>query len=298
MTAGTAAAQPGLPPLPGFPGVQAGLELTADRDEVVVSVEQQAVVVLQVTNTMSRTDTPLDQPRTIGMAHSGVPTDWTVSFDPASFTLGPGEQQAVTMRVQVASVSSDTQALITVTARMYPAGVGTIPGLGQEIEPEATAELGIQAMRQEHLDRVVLEKLDGPWIFVVLLALLAAVLVAGQMIARNRRRAVALRAPSPTGTVPPGGRLSLPLQVQNIGGTHDTILLRVAELPPGWAAFLPVVELPLGPGRSEELDLVVIAPADAGAGARQHVQVTATGSQNPRRPATVRFDVRVDGRTR
>jgi hypothetical protein len=83
--------------------------------------------------------------------------------------------------------------------------------------------------------------------------------------------------------------------VQNIGGTHDTVLLRVAELPAGWAAFLPVVELPLGPGRSEELDLVVIAPADAAAGTRQQILVTATGSQNPRRPASLRFDVRVGG---
>lgn len=280
-----------VPPVP-LPGA-AGVEVKATTDPVQASLDKPAVVTVTVTNTESSTgNSQLDQPRVITLSAAGAPDGWTASLSPPSFRMKPGESRQATLQVSVSGNAVETQAKITVTARAYARGVDPVPVAGPLADPEATANTAVTAVRVDAPQRVFLETV-GPYVWILMLALVAAIVVILSLLAANRRVAVRLSAAEPQHTVAPGQRTVFPVLVHNITRRDDTVVLRVPNVPAGWATFLPTPQLDLEAGHQEEVPVVVIAPKDAAEGTRQPFTVTATSAQAPRRPATLVLEAEV-----
>ncbi len=274
------------------PSPAPSVEVSASPSEVDVSVEAPAEISIAVENTSPATGTPLDQPRTVLLEVTGAPDGWTASVSPASLQLAAGENGTARLTIAVATGASDGDIALTVTAKLLPLGASAIPGVGPAVDPEATATASVQAHRDDPVTRDILETI-GPWIYVLLLAFLAAVLLSVRFVVASRRVTVALRSDQSEVTVFPGGRAAAPLVVQNLTKEEDTVVFQVSAVGNGWAAFLPVPELLLGPEATEELSLTVIASKDLESGATQSVLVTATSAQTPGRPATLSFQATV-----
>jgi hypothetical protein len=227
----------------------------------------------------------------------GVPAGWTVSVDPPSFRLAPGASQAVKVQVQVSTEAEATEAALTVRAVLV-APLGVLEDiLGQEVpgaSQTATDTAPLRITVDTSLTRAVLETL-GPWVYALLLLLVAAVLVAIIVTVSSRRAQVRLTAETREKTVAPGGKVAFDIRVEGLARDADTVLLQVSAVPEGWAAFLPVPELQLEPGQSQDVGLVVIAPATAEQGSRQAVLVSATSAKAPKGVATVEFVAIVQG---
>lgn len=293
-----AAAQvPTLPPAPpmpiptGQPGGTA-VEVKAARQDVQVSLDQEGIVEVQVMNTGNPTGTPLDRARKVSLSLSNPPAGWNARLSQTEFDLGPGQSGKSTLTISVSANAPETAATLTVTARMYALGVNEVPVAGPQADPESTAATVVKGMRTDSVTRDILETV-GPYIWVVLLGLVAAVVLALSILASNRRVAVRLSSPEAQQALAPGARATFPLRVHNITRQPDTVFLRASPLPEGWAAYLPTPQLDLDGGQQEEVSIVVISPKDAVDGAHQAVDVTATSSLAPRRPATMRLDARV-----
>lgn len=289
-----AAAQ--VPPLPLPPppsGVApAGVDVRMDKAAIEVSLDAAGTVELTVTNTGTPTGTPLDQPRTVVLDVVGEPDGWTASVDPPTFQLNPGESQKARVTVGVSAQATAAVANLNVTARMYPAGVGSVPGAGPNVDPEATDTAPLKATRADSAVRNLLET-TGPYLWVVVLGLLAAVVVLSSVLAANRRVAVRLASPAAQVDITPGGRVALPVTVSNITRREDSVVLRAACKAEGWATFLPTPQVDLEGGQEEELSVIVIAPKDARPDDRAQVEVVATSAQAPRRPARLQFEATV-----
>ncbi|MEA3189628.1 MAG: hypothetical protein QOD77_210 [Thermoplasmata archaeon] len=291
----SAAAQvPPIPPLPPPPGgsASAGVEVRMDRAQVTVSLDESAVVELTVTNTGTPTGTPLDQPRTVVLDVVGETNGWTASIDPTTLVLNPGQSLKARVTVGVSAQAQATVADLNVTARMYPAGVGVVPGVGPAVDPEATDTAPLRATRDDSAVRNLLEQ-TGPYLWVVLLGLLAAVVVLSSVLAANRRVAVRIASPAAHLDIAPGGRVALPVTVSNITKREDTVVLRAVCKAEGWATFLPTPQVDLDGGQEEELSVIVIAPKDARPEERAMVEVVAVSAQAPRRPAKLQFEATV-----
>lgn len=228
---------------------------------------------------------PGAQERRFRVAAVDVPEGWVAHADPADFALGPGESQSVVVVVQVAA-QAPRSADFEIVAQLVPQGVQDVPGVGPLADPESEARTTVSAVREESFTRDLLERI-GPGVYVLLLAVLAALVLVGAVLVQRRRGAVHLDAPQPQVVLGPGGRGSVRLLVENSGRQDDSMVFHVSDVDPGWAAFLPVPELRVRADHAEELQLVVIAPADAPPGARQSVQVQATASRQAGRPASV-----------
>jgi hypothetical protein len=256
------------------------------------SLDEPAVVEVTVTNTAAPSGVEaLDRPRLVTLSTGDGPAGWTARVAPSEFRLAPGQSAKATLTVSVSASAAETASL-TVTARMYPLGVNTLPIVGPEADPESTAAASLKATRVDSVTRDVLESL-GPYVWVVLLGFVAAVVLALSILAANRRIAVRLSSAETAGKVPQGGRSSFPLRVHNITRQADTVFLRVNPLPEGWNAYLPTPQLELQGGQQEEVSVFVVAPKGAEEGTHLTVDVTATSSLAPRRPATVRFEATV-----
>ncbi|MFO1535125.1 MAG: hypothetical protein ABR586_05625 [Thermoplasmatota archaeon] len=276
-------------PLPGA----AAVDVKATTDPVPVGLDAPATVTVTVTNTEQSTgNAQLDQPRLIALTVAGAPDGWTPGIDPPTFRMKPGESRQATLQISVSGGASEREARITVTAKAYARGVDTVPVAGPAADPEAVANADVSAVRSDDPQRVLLETV-GPYVWILLLALVAAVVVILSLLAANRRIAVRLSASEPQHTVAPGARTVFPVLVHNITRHEDTVVLRVPEVPAGWATFLPTPQLDLDAGHQEEVPVVVIAPKDAAEGIRQPFTVVATSAQAPRRPATVVLEVEV-----
>ena len=280
--------------LPAPPSAAPSVSVSASPMEVSVSVEQPTVVTVSVENTSPATGSPLDQPRGVIVEATGAPEGWTVSVEPATFQLAPGENGTAELRIAVSTEASAKSATVTVTAKIFPLGVNVIPGVGPAADPEATDSVEVAAQREDPLTRDILENV-GPWIYVLFLALLAAVLVTVRLVLVNRRVAVALRSEGSQVSVPRGGRASVAIHVENLTKQEDTVVFQVSTVGTGWAAFLPVPELQLPAEADEEVLLTVIASKELSAGTTQSILVSATSAQAPRRPATLAFDAVVEG---
>lgn len=290
--AGAATAQ--VPTLPASPPGEAGVEVKASQAQVVVSLDRGADVEVTVTNTGRPSNIPaFDRPRTVTLALSQMPAGWQASApQPAELKLGPGASGTAKFTISVSGEAQEEAASVTVTAKMYALGVDQVPVAGPQADPEATAATVVKATRTDSVTRDVLETV-GPYIWVVLLGFVAAVVLALSLMAANRRVAVRLSSPEAEQAIQAGGRGAFPLRVHNITRQADTVFLRASPLPEGWAAYLPTPQLDLDPGQQEEVSVVVIPPKEADAGATQSVDVTATSALAPRRPATMRFEATV-----
>lgn len=287
-----------LPCVAQTPSGSPSVTVAIDGEAGTVSVETAAEFDVAVTNTGTPTGTPLDEQNTgdVTVTVTGIPDGWTASVEPAAFRLGPGQSQKVTLRVSVSADAPDGQADLTVTAvlksaleRLDPI-LGNIPG-GTQL---ASAEDSITVTRDDSVTRDVLEAI-GPWIYAVLLLMVAAVLVAVAISVSSRRTLVRLSSDSRELTVAPGGRVAFPFRMEGLAKQTDTVLLQVSAVQEGWAAFLPVPELTLEPGQAEEMSLVVIAPKDAPQGAKQAILVTATSAKAPKGAANLEFVALVEG---
>ncbi|MFO1533088.1 MAG: hypothetical protein ABR562_05240 [Thermoplasmatota archaeon] len=288
-----AAAQvPTLPPGPsGAP--MAGVDVQATPQSVAVSLDHSGTAKVVVRNTASPTGLePFDQPRTVTLGLGDMPVGWTARLSQTEFHLRPGASGESTLTVSVTAEARVDSASATVTAKMFALGVNQVPVAGPQADPDATAATVVKASRSDSVTRDVLETV-GPYIWVVLLGLVAAVVLAVSVLAANRRVAVRLSSPEAEQAVAAGGRTTFPLRVHNITKQQDTVFLRASPLAEGWAAYLPTPQLDLEPGQQEEVSVVVVSPKEAEAGAHQAVDVTATSALAPRRPATMRLDATV-----
>lgn len=269
-----------------------------DDDAGSISVERPGEFSLTVTNGAQSSPPPFNDQNTadVTVDVSGAMVGWSAAVEPAHFRLAPGASQKVTLTVAVGPDAADSKITLTVSAtlktpleRLDPI-LGTIPGG----EQTATASDTLEVTRNDSLTRGVLEAI-GPWIYLVLLVMVAAVLVAVGLTVSARRSLVRLGSEVHDLPVPPGGRIVFPIHVEGLAKETDTVLLQVSTVAEGWAAFLPVAELTLEPGESKDMTLVVIAPKEAATDARQQILVTATSAKAPRAQASLEFVALVEG---
>lgn len=282
-----------------IPAVTPGVDISGPAGGGTVSADEPATFRFTVRNDSQGIPGAEDQTMadvTVGV--EGVPEGWTVSVDPSSFELAPQATRDVDVQVQVAPDAAARSATLTVKAvlvspleTLEPV-LGQVPGGAASQTATDSAPLAIEVSNS--VTREVLETL-GPWIYVLLLLLVAAVLVAVGIAVSSRRTLVRLVADSREQVVPPGGRATFPFRVEGLARDTDTILLQVSTVQEGWAAFLPVPELTLEPGQSQDLTLVVIAPRIALQGTRQGILVTATTAKSPRGAANLEFIATVAG---
>ncbi len=242
--------------------------------------------------------TPLDQQNqgTVTIAVGGVPEGWTASANPPAFKLAPGASATVELQVSVAPEAEAKSADVTVTATMVSPLGGLDPILGQVPGGTQTsqAQVSIHLTSSDTVTRDLLEAV-GPWIYLILLLLIAAVIVAVAITIASRRSVVRLSSDSRDLPVAAGSRVAFPFRAEGLAKDQDTVLLQVSAVQEGWAAFLPVPELVLDPGQTQELSLIVIAPKDATPGSRQVVLVTAASAKAPKGASHLEFVATVEG---
>jgi hypothetical protein len=284
-----------LPPAPsGSPVVTVAFEDEAGK----VSLDDGAVFKATVTNGGTPSGTPVDDSNTgeVTLVVTGAPEGWIVSVTPQSFDLRPGQAQPVEVHVSLEASAVEKAADLVLTATMSSQLEGLEPILGQGATQTATASDGIRVTRNDSVTRDVLEAV-GPWIYAILLLLVAAVLVAVAISLASRRALVRLSSDTRELTVPPGGRVAFPFRIEGLAKQDDAVLLQVSAVQEGWAAFLPVPEIMLVPGQSQDMTLVVISPKNAADGARQAVLVSATSAKAPKGAANLEFIATIHGGT-
>lgn len=277
-------------PVPG----PASVSVKATTDPVQVSLDQPATVTVTVANTETPTNSPFDMARPVSLTVAGMTEGWTASPNPGFFQLKPGESRQAILQVSVSANAPDKSIKLTLTAKAYARGANGVPVVGPQVDPEAIANTDVSFQRVDPPQRVLLETV-GPYIWILLLAIVAALVVILSLLAANRRVAVRLSASEPQHLVAPGSRTVFPVLVHNITRRDDTIVLRIPNVPEGWATFLPTPQMDLEGGKQEEVPVVIIAPKEAVEGTKQPFTVTATSAQAPRRPATVVLEAEVSG---
>ncbi len=283
------------PPPPSF---TPSITVAVQEDTGTVTVERATTFNVVVKNAGSSSGTPLDEQNKgeVTMRLEGVPDGWTASITPAAFDLAPGKSLTVSLSVLASASSSTAKHTITVIADMatplegLDPILGSVPGASQMSSGRDAIELHVD----NSVTRNVLEAV-GPWIYVLILALVAAVLVAVGITVASRRVLVRLATDRPELNIPPGGRVAFPLRVESLAKEDDQVILQVSAVAEGWAAFLPVPELAMVPAQVEDITLVVIAPVNAPPGTRQAILVSATSAKAARRAANVEFVAVVQG---
>lgn len=282
-----------MPALAQTPNPAPSVTVALEKTEGFVSVENAAEFKATVTNTGSSSGSDELDAQNAGdvtVTITGIPAGWTASASPASFRLAAQKPQAVTVQVSVSPDGAAQTAELTVTAvittplnRLDPI-LGNFPGGTQT----ATGSDSMTVTRDDSITRDVLEAI-GPWIYAILLLMVAAVLVAVAISVSSRRSLVRLAADTHELSIAPGGRVSFPFQIEGLAKEADSVLLHVSAVQDGWAAFLPVPELTLAPGQVREMSLVVIAPKAAAEGTRQALLVSATTAKAPKGSANLEF---------
>lgn len=281
------------------PTASAGVTVAIEGDTATTSVDRPGEFKVTVTNTGTASGTPLDDQNqaSVDVSVAGMPAGWTAAVAPASFQLRPGASQSVTVTVSVSADAAAKAADLTVKADLVaPLGpLDPILGAGGQSQ-RASGSDTIHVVRDDSVTRDLLENI-GPWIYAILLLLVAAVLVAIGISLASRRSLVRLSSEARELQVPPGGRIAFPFKVEGLAKVEDAVLLQVSAVQEGWAAFLPVPELVLDPGQVQELNLVVISPKEASDGSRQAILVSATSAKAPKGAANLEFVATVQSGT-
>lgn len=273
-----------------------GVAVTSETSEVTVSIERSTNVVVTVAHTAGD-EAPLLPDRRFFVQVEDLPEGWQASAEPAMLTIAAGESKTSTVRISVTADADAQSAAVRVVATMQPLGFSGSPLTGSQADPEASDSVTIEAQRQESFTRTVLESLD-PWIYLLFLALLLAIVVAVKFAVDRRGRQTRLRlaASATEVTVRPGGRASVPIHVENAGREEDTVLFQVSVVEEGWAAFLPLTDIQLKGGQREDVNLVIVAPDDAKTGHVQAVLVSAQSARTAGRPENVTIEARVQAK--
>ena len=231
--------------------------------------------------------------RTIRVSTSGAPSGWTYALSESDLQLTSGGQATVTVQVAVSADAEAGEAQVNLLAQLVPQSPLTqIPTLGPILDPAAQDQASATIERQDSTTREVIEAV-GPWLYVILAALVIAILIAVKVVLDGRRILVALETDGHDVHIGPGKAVAVPVSVRNLGRSEDTIVFHVMTVAKGWAASLPVPELDLGPDASEELQLIIHAPKDAEPGSQQSIGITAHSGAAPRRIAEVVVRVHV-----
>lgn len=271
--------------------------VTAEKPEGTVSIEHSTSFKVTVKNTSPSSGTPADaqDKADVAMRTAGAPAGWTVSTTPATFQLAPGESATVDVQVSVAAQTCCKSTVLTVSADLYSPIKGLEPILGAAgASQKASGDATLHLTLHDSVTRNVIEAV-GPWIYAIVLLLIAAIIVAIAISVSARRTLVRLTAEAKELPVQPGGKVAFPFRAEGLARESDTVLLQVSTVQDGWAAFLPVPELVLEPGQVQDLTLVVIAPRGSAQGTRQAILVTATSGKAPKGAANLEFVARVEG---
>lgn len=281
------------------PSAAASVSVTIAGEVVKPSIDRPGSFHATVKNTGQTSPLDAQNQANVDVHVTGMPDGWTAVATPSSFKLAPNQQQDVTVTVSVSGNAQAKAADLTVTADLATQLDSLDPVLnpgGSGATQHASGSASIHLARDDSVTRNVLETL-GPWIYAVLLLLVAAVFVAVAISLAARRSLVRLSTDTRELAVPPGGRAVFPFKVEGLAKQEDSVLLQVSAVQEGWAAFLPVPELVLDPGQVQELTLVVIAPKNSSEGSRQAVLVSATSAKAPKGAANLEFVATVHGGT-
>lgn len=259
------------------------VSVSVTPEEVVASVEEPATFDIVVGFT---SENPLDgqQTRRVDVEVTGTPAGWSVVLDRSRVDLSPGGSATVTATVSINVNAEADDADLVVTATLYPRGLNDVPGVGTTVDPADTADASVTVLREDPLTREFVEAVGG-WLWILLGAGVVLAIVAAKLVFDTRRTAVKLHAKTTEVAVEAGGRVAVPLRVENLTRSEDTVVFHVAPMPDGWSAHLPVPELDLDGQQSEELHLIIQAPTDAPPDAREVVGVSAHSAQAPKRVA-------------
>ncbi len=256
--------------------------LVASESPVLVDRETDHVLTLQVT---FESTTPFDslQPRQIRIDHTATPAGWSIQISPRQVDLLAGESATITATVTLGAQAVQSETQVTFSARLVTRGAEGTP-LGAAIDPEAVGTADVTLKREDPLTREVLESV-GPWIWVVLGGAALVAVILAIVLARGNKATIVMQTHSPRASVAPGRSVAVPVTVENLLRSEDTVIFHVAPVPDGWAASLPVPELPLDGRRREELHLVVTAPKGAPTGTQVAVGLSASSARSPGRIA-------------
>lgn len=267
--------------------------IEASQETLVVSRESQATLTVTVTYASQN---PLDDDamgRSVELEAGALPAGWSAAIEPRIINgVNDGAAARFTVTITLGAQARQSEQTLALTAKVSNAGFPGGTPVTEVVDPEATANAQVTLKRDDPLTREVLENVGG-WIWALLggLAILAVVLAV--VLARSNRPVVSLSTGVKQAQVAPGRSVAIPVTVENLTSVEDTVIFHVAPLGGGWAASLPVPELPLDGRRREDLHLVVTAPPDARPGDAVQVGLTALGAQNPKRPAELVVDVTV-----
>jgi hypothetical protein len=283
----------GAPPAAGQ-DASPSVDVTGDS-EGTLAVDRPGTFVFSVKNTSPSLPGPGSNVEArVVVRVDGAPSGWTVGVSPNDFRLAAGATQRVDVQVAVAPGAPEA-ANLTVVADLYSAleglerVLGEVPGGTQHASDGAPLRLRVD----NTLTRDVLEAL-GAWVYALIVLLLVAVIVAVAVTVSSRRSLVRLVSDTRERAVAPGGKVAFPFRVEGLARETDTVLLQVSATMEGWAAFLPVPELVVEPGQSQDVSLVVIAPRAATPGTRQAILVTATSARAPKGAANLEFVAQVE----
>lgn len=279
------------------PSASPSVEVVAEVSQGSVSLDEPKTFTVTVRNTSPAVPgLEGNMMADVAVSVTGAPEGWSVAIQPATFELPPGGEEQVDITVSITPEVGTGSTTLTVTADLYSPLeglepiLGSVPGASQK----ATASTPLEVSVDNSLTRDVMEAI-GPWVYALLLLLVAAVLVIVGISVASRRTLVRLAADTRELPVAPGGKVAFPFRVEGLARETDAVLLQVSAVQDGWAAFLPVPELDLEPGQVQEVSLVVIAPRDAAQGMKQAVLVTATSAKAPKGAASVEFLAVVEG---
>lgn len=258
------------------------LTVTADTADATVSVEEPATVRFTVEFSSQN---PLDGQlaRTIQVIATG-PDGWTVAVSESVLSMTSGSSQTVDVVVSVSTATEEGVGSINLQARLAPFGLNAIPAVGPILDPDAVADASTDVDHTESITRKTLETV-GPWIWFILLAILFLIAAIIKFILDARREYVRLEIDAVDVTVGAGKSMAIPVRVTNTGPSEDTIVFHIAAVDKGWAASLPVPELDLDSGKTEELQLIVSVPKDAKSGGRHAIGIGAHSAAAPRKVA-------------
>lgn len=293
--AGPASAQvPSIPPVPvptspppaDFSG---RLEVTLDdAAPIQVSVDQSSERGFTVRYIAARDEVPQDPrfARNVFVTARAEGVGWSADATPASLTLAPGQSAKGTVLVAVGPQAGEGSKVRL--EAFSPSRTGL------DADPALSAAAETSAQRADTLTRQVLENV-GPMVYALLALIPLLLLVLIVAFVRRPSAGVTLSAPTTSGTLAPGARLSFPIAVGNPSRRPQAVRLEVSEPSEGWVALLPEPEVVVAARSQHATEVVVVAPASANPAPRQALVVRAYPVNDAKRVATVLLEAALQG---
>ena len=209
---------------------------------------------------------------------------WTVSVTP----LGLGGQSLateVTFTATVGLVAPGTvvnsiDVTLLITSRPSPAASSSpLPLNTPGHDDPSTDTVDFEVRRELTTSEAITDFADKNrwWLAAAALAIIAA----GVVLARTRRKGVRVTCDNDLQEVLPGRGANFAVTILNETHENDTFSLTAAEVNPGWAVILPTDSIEIGRGREDTVWLTVKAPMDAKEGQRASVEMFVASRRKP-----------------